>query len=61
MHCDLLTIFPELIEAVSSHSMMKRAQDKRLLTIQHTIFAITPTILIVRLTTLPSAEAAEWS
>ena len=34
MHCDLLTVFPELIEAVSSQSMMKRAQDKGLLTLQ---------------------------
>ena len=31
MRCDLLTIFPELIQAVGSQSMMKRAQDKGLL------------------------------
>ena len=34
MHCDLLTVFPELIQAVSSQSMMKRAQDKGLLTLR---------------------------
>ena len=34
MHCDLLTIFPELIHAVGSHSIMKRAQDKGLITLQ---------------------------
>jgi tRNA (guanine37-N1)-methyltransferase len=34
MHCDLLTVFPELIQAVGSQSMMKRAQEKGLLTIQ---------------------------
>ncbi len=34
MQCDLLTIFPELIQTVSSQSMMKRAQEKGLLTIR---------------------------
>ncbi len=34
MHCDLLTVFPELIQSVSSQSMMKRAQDKGLLTLR---------------------------
>jgi len=34
MHCDLLTVFPELIQAVCSQSMMKRAQEKGLLTIR---------------------------
>jgi tRNA (guanine37-N1)-methyltransferase len=34
MHCDLLTVFPELIQAVGSQSMMKRAQEKGLLTIR---------------------------
>ncbi len=34
MHCDLLTVFPELIQAVGSHSIMKRAQDKGLLTLR---------------------------
>ena len=27
MHCDLLTVFPELIQAVGAQSMMKRAID----------------------------------
>ena len=31
MRCDVLTIFPELINGVSSQSMMKRAQEKGLL------------------------------
>ena len=34
MHCDLLTVFPELIQAVGSQSIMKRAQEKGLLTIR---------------------------
>lgn len=34
MQCDLLTIFPELIQSVGSQSMMKRAQDKGLLRIR---------------------------
>jgi len=34
MHCDLLTVFPELIQAVSSQSMMKRARAKGLLTLR---------------------------
>ena len=34
MQCDLLTIFPELIQSVGSQSMMKRAQEKSLLTIR---------------------------
>jgi len=34
MHCDLLTVFPELIQAVGTQSMMKRAQDKGLLTLR---------------------------
>lgn len=33
MRCDVLTLFPELIHAVRSQSMMKRAQDKGLLTL----------------------------
>jgi tRNA (guanine37-N1)-methyltransferase len=33
MRCDVLTLFPELIHAVGSQSMMKRAQDKGLLTL----------------------------
>ncbi len=34
MQCDLLTIFPDLIQAVAAQSMMKRAQEKGLLTIR---------------------------
>ncbi len=34
MQCDLLTIFPELIQSVGSQSMMKRAQEKGLLRIR---------------------------
>lgn len=33
MRCDVLTIFPELIHGVGSQSMMKRAQEKGLLTV----------------------------
>ena len=33
MRCEVLTLFPELIHSVGSQSMMKRAQDKGLLTI----------------------------
>lgn len=33
MRCDVLTVFPELIQSVGSQSMMKRAQDKNLLTL----------------------------
>jgi len=33
MRCDVLTLFPELIHSVGSQSMMKRAQDKGLLTL----------------------------
>ncbi len=33
MRCDILTLFPELIHSVSSQSIMKRAQDKGLLTL----------------------------
>ncbi|HQX72228.1 MAG TPA: tRNA (guanosine(37)-N1)-methyltransferase TrmD [Chitinophagaceae bacterium] len=34
MHIDILTVLPELLESPFQHSMMKRAQDKGLLTIQ---------------------------
>jgi tRNA (guanine37-N1)-methyltransferase len=33
MHIDILTVIPELLESPLNHSMMKRAQDKGLLTI----------------------------
>ncbi|MBI3137460.1 MAG: tRNA (guanosine(37)-N1)-methyltransferase TrmD [Sphingobacteriales bacterium] len=34
MHIDILTVLPELLESPFSHSMMKRAQEKGLLTIR---------------------------
>ncbi|ANH82527.1 tRNA (guanosine(37)-N1)-methyltransferase TrmD [Niabella ginsenosidivorans] len=34
MHIDILTVLPELLESPLSHSIMKRAQDKGLLTVQ---------------------------
>jgi tRNA (guanine37-N1)-methyltransferase len=34
MHIDILTVLPELLESPFGHSMMKRAQEKGLLTIQ---------------------------
>lgn len=34
MHIDVLTVLPELLESPFQHSMMKRAQDKNLLTIK---------------------------
>ena len=34
MHIDILTVLPELLESPFQHSMMKRAQEKGLLTIQ---------------------------
>jgi len=34
MHIDILTVLPELLESPFQHSMMKRAQDKGLLSIQ---------------------------
>lgn len=34
MHIDILTVLPELLESPFQHSIMKRAQDKGLLTIQ---------------------------
>lgn len=33
MHIDILTVLPELLESPLQHSMMKRAQDKGLLTV----------------------------
>jgi tRNA (guanine37-N1)-methyltransferase len=33
MHCEILTLFPDLIHSVGSQSIMKRAQDKGLLTL----------------------------
>ncbi len=33
MRCEVLTVFPELIKSVGSQSIMKRAQDKGLLTL----------------------------
>ena len=33
MHIDILTVLPELLESPFAHSMMKRAQDKGLLSI----------------------------
>jgi tRNA (guanine37-N1)-methyltransferase len=33
MHIDILTVLPELLESPLSHSIMKRAQDKGLLTV----------------------------
>ena len=33
MRCDVLTLFPDLIDSVGSQSMMKRAKDKNLLTL----------------------------
>jgi tRNA (guanine37-N1)-methyltransferase len=34
MHIDILTVLPELLESPLQHSMMKRAQDKGLLSVQ---------------------------
>lgn len=34
MHIDIITVVPELLESPLSHSIMKRAQDKNLLTVQ---------------------------
>lgn len=34
MHIDILTVLPELLESPFQHSIMKRAQEKRLLTIK---------------------------
>ncbi len=34
MHIDILTVLPELLESPFQHSIMKRAQDKGLLTVQ---------------------------
>jgi tRNA (guanine37-N1)-methyltransferase len=34
MHIDILTVIPELLESPLGHSIMKRAQDKGLLTVQ---------------------------
>jgi tRNA (guanine37-N1)-methyltransferase len=34
MHIDILTVIPELLESPLNHSMMKRAQDKKLLTVK---------------------------
>ena len=34
MQCDLLTLFPEIVANVVSHSIVKRAQDKRLVSIR---------------------------
>jgi tRNA (guanine37-N1)-methyltransferase len=34
MHIDILTVLPELLESPLQHSMMKRAQDKGLLTVK---------------------------
>jgi len=34
IHCDVLTLFPGLIEGMAAHSMLKRAQDKELVRIQ---------------------------
>lgn len=34
MHIDILTVLPELLESPLQHSMMKRARDKGLLTVQ---------------------------
>ncbi|PWT78356.1 MAG: tRNA (guanosine(37)-N1)-methyltransferase TrmD [Bacteroidetes bacterium] len=34
MHIDILTVLPELLESPLSHSIMKRAQEKKLLNVQ---------------------------
>jgi len=34
MQCDILTLFPEMVVNVVSHSIVKRAQDKRLVSIR---------------------------
>ena len=34
MHIDILTVIPELLESPFQHSIMKRAQEKGLLTVQ---------------------------
>lgn len=34
MHIDILTVLPELLESPFQHSIMKRAQEKKLLTVQ---------------------------
>ena len=34
MHIDIITVLPELLESPFSHSIMKRAQEKGLLTVQ---------------------------
>ena len=34
LHIDILTVVPELLEGPFSHSILKRAQDKGLLTVK---------------------------
>jgi tRNA (guanine37-N1)-methyltransferase len=34
MHIDILTVLPELLESPLQHSMMKRAQERGLLTVE---------------------------
>ena len=34
MQCDILTLFPDMVASVVSHSIVKRAQDKRLVSIR---------------------------
>ena len=34
MHIDILTVLPELLESPLSHSIMKRARDKGLLSVE---------------------------
>lgn len=34
MHIDILTVLPDLLQSPLSHSIMKRAQDKGLLTVE---------------------------
>ena len=34
MQCDVLTLFPDVVATVASHSIVKRAQDKRLVSIR---------------------------
>jgi len=34
MHIDIITVVPELLESPFSHSIMKRAQEKGILTVQ---------------------------
>ena len=48
MKIDYLTLFPEMFDGVLNHSILKRAQDKEIISVNTVILEIMPLINIIK-------------